>query len=269
MIEGKRSKKVVLSKRRRNYHGENEWGEEFSCLPICNVCVCVRTSTHTQSCLTLCDSMDYRPPGSSVHGIFQASLLEWVAIFSSRSSRPRNRTLVSCISCIGRQILYHLRHLGSPSKHNAKCLSAYCDQYQRQWADHYRWSSFQSLSLLFSGKVSVNSKPNVLHFQQKEHFYKLKLKVILLKNTDHFTQETSFSWARFYHCLTAILSETILLRTKVVFIFAKKMKKKCCRAKKFHKDQSNSSTTQEYTIKFQWKESFKIHSKITSHHQKT
>ena len=41
MIEGKRSKKVVLSKRRRNYHGENEWGEEFSCLPICNVCVCV------------------------------------------------------------------------------------------------------------------------------------------------------------------------------------------------------------------------------------
>ena len=36
-----------------------------------------------QSCLTLCDPMDYNPPGSSVHGIFQARILEWVAISSS------------------------------------------------------------------------------------------------------------------------------------------------------------------------------------------
>ena len=34
----------------------------------------------TQSCLTLCDPVDYNPPGSSVHGIFQARILEWVAI---------------------------------------------------------------------------------------------------------------------------------------------------------------------------------------------
>ena len=33
----------------------------------------------TQSCLTLCDPMDRSPPGSSVHEIFQASILEWVA----------------------------------------------------------------------------------------------------------------------------------------------------------------------------------------------
>lgn len=56
------------------------------------------------------------------------------------------------------------------------------------------------------------------------------------------------------------------LRTEVVFIFAKKWKRNVV-GEKFHKDQSNSSTTQEYTTKFQWKESFKIHSKITSHHQ--
>ena len=37
-----------------------------------------------QSCLTLCDPMDGRPPGSSVHRIFQARILEWVAIFFSR-----------------------------------------------------------------------------------------------------------------------------------------------------------------------------------------
>ena len=45
----------------------------------------------TQSCLTLCDPMDCRSPGSSVQGILQARLLEWVAIsFSRGSSRPRD-----------------------------------------------------------------------------------------------------------------------------------------------------------------------------------
>ena len=44
-----------------------------------------------QSCLTLCDPVDCSPPGSSVHGILQARILEWVAIsFSRISSRPRD-----------------------------------------------------------------------------------------------------------------------------------------------------------------------------------
>ena len=48
------------------------------------------------------------PPGSSVHRIFQARVLEWVAIFSSRgSSRPRDWNCVSCISCVGRRVLCH------------------------------------------------------------------------------------------------------------------------------------------------------------------
>ena len=55
----------------------------------------------TQLCLTLCDAMDCSLPGSSFHGIFQARVLEWVAIsFSRRSSWPRDRTRVSSI--IGR-----------------------------------------------------------------------------------------------------------------------------------------------------------------------
>ena len=50
-----------------------------------------------QSCLTLCDPMDYSPPCSSVHGILQARILEWVAIpFSRGSSQPRGQTQVSC-----------------------------------------------------------------------------------------------------------------------------------------------------------------------------
>ena len=60
-----------------------------------------------QSCLTLCDPMDYSLPGSSVHGIFQARILEWVAISYARaSSRPRDQTRDSCVSCINRRILY-------------------------------------------------------------------------------------------------------------------------------------------------------------------
>ena len=47
------------------------------------------------SCLTLCDPMDCSPPGSSVHGILQARILEWVDVSSSRwSSQPRDRTIV-------------------------------------------------------------------------------------------------------------------------------------------------------------------------------
>ena len=52
-----------------------------------------------QSCPTLCDPMDYSLPGSSVHGIFQARVLEWIAIsFSRGSSWPRDRTQVSCVA---------------------------------------------------------------------------------------------------------------------------------------------------------------------------
>ena len=52
-----------------------------------------------QSCLTLCDPIDYSPPDFSVHGISQARILEWVAILFSRgSSQPRDRTEVSCIA---------------------------------------------------------------------------------------------------------------------------------------------------------------------------
>ena len=73
---------------------------------------CVHACSVAQSCPTLCDSIDCSPPGSSVHGIFQASILEWVAISSSRgSSWPRNWICFSCVPCIGRQIFYHL---GSP-----------------------------------------------------------------------------------------------------------------------------------------------------------
>ena len=52
-----------------------------------------------QSFLTLCGSVDCSLPGSSIHGILQARILEWVAIsFSRGSSRPRDQTQVSLIA---------------------------------------------------------------------------------------------------------------------------------------------------------------------------
>ena len=64
--------------------------ETFSGLARCVLCA--------QS-LNLCNPVDCSPPGSSVHGIFQARILDRVAIFSSRkSSQPRDRTHVPCIS---------------------------------------------------------------------------------------------------------------------------------------------------------------------------
>ena len=83
----------------------------LSYLTACVTCLKLRGDhVHAKSpqlCLTLCNSMDYSPPGSSVHGILQATLLEWVAIPSSRgSSWPRDQTQVSCV---GRWVLvlYH------------------------------------------------------------------------------------------------------------------------------------------------------------------
>ena len=74
--------------------------------------VCVKS---LQSCLSLCNRMDCSPPGSSVHRIFQARILEWVAMPSSReSSQLRDGTHISYVSCVGRQVLYHWSHLGSP-----------------------------------------------------------------------------------------------------------------------------------------------------------
>ena len=118
-----------LTKVLRPFNGERRifptnCAETTECVCVCVcvcawvcvcVCVCARARSVTQSCPNLCDPLDGSPPGSSVCGIFQARTLEWAAISSSRgSSPPRDGTHVSCVSSIGRQILYPLSHQGSP-----------------------------------------------------------------------------------------------------------------------------------------------------------
>ena len=79
------------------------------CIPGCLFCLfdldlwlCVSA----QSCLTLCNPMDYCPPGFSARGIFQERILKWVAISYSKGS-IQGLNMFLLIYCIGRRILYH------------------------------------------------------------------------------------------------------------------------------------------------------------------
>ena len=90
------------------YSFDHDWltiFREIAFWVFCVMCLCA------QSCPVLWDPMDCSPQIYSVHWIFQARLLDWVAIsYSRRSSWTRDQTWVSCISCIGRQIPYQLHH---------------------------------------------------------------------------------------------------------------------------------------------------------------
>ena len=81
--------------------------------PPCKVLSTTQGGVHQcmlshQLCPTLYDAMDCSPPGSFVHEILQARILECIATFSSRgSSQSRDPTLVAYVSCISRRVLYH------------------------------------------------------------------------------------------------------------------------------------------------------------------
>ena len=85
----------------------------------CELYLCVLV---TQSYPTLCDPMDYSPPGSSVHGILQARILEWIAIPSSQGTFQTHVWNLGLLHC--RQILYRLSQQGSPDlcDHNDRRL---------------------------------------------------------------------------------------------------------------------------------------------------
>ena len=70
--------------------------------------ICISTCQVTSVMSNSLPPMDRSPPGSSIHGILQARILEWVAMPSSRgSSLPRDQTYNYYAFCIGRRVLYH------------------------------------------------------------------------------------------------------------------------------------------------------------------
>ena len=101
-------------------YGRKEWwwqcgDDEFIHVTMkSKSCLCVHAKS-LQSCPTLWGPMDCSLPGSSVRTIFQSRILEWAAMsFSRGSSWLRDWTCDCYVSCMGRWILYHSCHLGSP-----------------------------------------------------------------------------------------------------------------------------------------------------------
>ena len=83
---------------------KNEWGGRELGVRV-DLCL---WAASLQLCLGLCDPVDCNPPGSSVHGHLQASILGWVANpFSRGSPPPKDWTHAPYVACIGRWVLYH------------------------------------------------------------------------------------------------------------------------------------------------------------------
>ena len=143
---------MVLGSEQRKAVSQNTWPRVSRNIPtVLNPLGCWSLGTKLsakllQSCPTLCNPLDCSPPGSSVHGLLQATILEQVAISSSRGPfQPRDQTHVSCVSCFGRQILYQLSHKGSPEATgeivNRPCNTTHRDQCLRppQGRREWRW----------------------------------------------------------------------------------------------------------------------------------
>ena len=139
------------------------WLFPFLGMPLWILCILAKLF---HSCPTFCNPMDYSPPGSSVHGILQARILEWVAtLFSRGSSQPRDWNQLSCFSCIGRWILYHQRHLGSPFQSSqfssvAQSCRSLCDPWTA--ARQASFSITNSRSLLKLMSIELVMPPNHL-----------------------------------------------------------------------------------------------------------
>ena len=104
----------------------------------------VQWSEVTQLCPTLCDPMDCSPPGSSVPGIFQARVLEWVAIsFSRRSSWSRDWSQISRV--IGRRLLSE-----TPGKSYSYVSCTYLSTHNINFERVYKWTQIQRKSCFHS-----------------------------------------------------------------------------------------------------------------------
>ena len=128
---------------------------------------CESESEVAQSCPTLCDPMDCSPPHFSVHGIFQARVLEWVAIsFSRGSSRPRDQTQVSCIVS---KMLYCLSHQGSNTV-SLRCTTC--------WFDTFIYCNLITIIMLANTSLASNTYHFFLYWEQLKASILATLKLI-------------------------------------------------------------------------------------------
>ena len=111
---------------------------------------------------TYCNPVDFNLPGSSIHGIFQTRILEWVITpYSRESSQPRDWTHISCISCTGRHVLYHRATLEAHTLPNIQIhLTISC-----LWGRRECWSQFSISSIAFPLTAPIL----LIHFFQFTH----------------------------------------------------------------------------------------------------
>ena len=149
--------------------------------------------------------MDHSPPGSSVHGILQARILEWVAMPSSRgSSQPRNQTHVSCVSCIAGGF-FTAEPPGKPT-----CLSLFRKIYQQGHCKPLVW-----LYLPTCYGLHVNSKSDTQILNRLNHFifqkvmypqfwYQLREGLIILML--HLQEASPILWSLFLDFLSSSIA---------------------------------------------------------------
>ena len=144
-----------------------QWTIHFKMVNMVKFMLSVFLCSVAQLCLTLCDPCSWpRPPGSSVHGIFQARMLQWVAISSSRgSSLPRDRSRVSCIA--GRFFTTWAPGMGRGRAGHG-----------RGW--YQRWRIFLTHENVCEIHISVSIKAGVLATAKPLHIYVSSLDAFLL-----------------------------------------------------------------------------------------
>ena len=124
-----------------------------------------RRFQYLHACVRVCSVMSnsFQPhvilPGFSVHGLFQARILEWIAIpFSRGSSWPRDQTHISCISCTGRSLSFH--HQGNPSVAAKQLKDRECVSLQGEKRTLPQGFTIVSLDCLFLPGLASPPFPN-------------------------------------------------------------------------------------------------------------
>ena len=149
--------------------------------------VCAQLLSHVR----LCDSMDNSPPGSSVHGILQARILQWVPISSSRgSSWPRDWTQVSCI---GRWIHYHWFTREAQLQEQAR-LILHFSFYRKSWAGLTAIISFWLRRPWTFRKFGQAVRKEVLDFHMRTYVWKTRKMLIFAPWCFSFTTTPSHWW---------------------------------------------------------------------------
>ena len=195
-------------------HGYFTFSSDHSILSFWNVWVLY----YFWCCSIMSNSLQPRglgPPDFSVHGILQARTLEWVAIsFSGGYSPPSDWIPISCVSCIGRWILYQLVPPGKPFIVAAAfqlflvCVCFNCDLYSIEW--NLQESQESMLGMLVTRMWTFPSRPShlmrwtpsSLHLIPVNCYYYCSLSSLTLRNFLH-SNKCSTTWTLAY-CVCVI-----------------------------------------------------------------